>query len=101
MKLAQALSRIAPSRTTAITDRATELRAAGKDVGLTFVPHLTPMIRGIHSTLYATVVDRSVDLQTPPSAGQGQLRDGTRSDVVLEGPEDVRTVDIAEVVDRR
>ncbi|WLI13175.1 MULTISPECIES: N-acetyl-gamma-glutamyl-phosphate reductase [Pseudomonas] len=38
-------------------------RAAGKDVGLTFVPHLTPMIRGIHSTLYATVVDRSVDLQ--------------------------------------
>ncbi|MEN9926707.1 MAG: hypothetical protein RL268_2833, partial [Pseudomonadota bacterium] len=32
MKLAQALSRIAPSRTTAITDRATELRAAGKDV---------------------------------------------------------------------
>lgn len=38
-------------------------RAAGKEVGLTFVPHLTPMIRGIHSTLYATVVDRSVDLQ--------------------------------------
>lgn len=34
-----------------------------KDVGLTFVPHLTPMIRGIHSTLYATVVDKSVDLQ--------------------------------------
>jgi aspartate aminotransferase len=32
VKLAQALSRIAPSRTTAITDRATELRAAGKDV---------------------------------------------------------------------
>ncbi|MFP6860502.1 N-acetyl-gamma-glutamyl-phosphate reductase, partial [Pseudomonas sp.] len=37
-------------------------RAAGKDVGLTFVPHLTPMIRGIHATLYATVVDRSIDL---------------------------------------
>jgi N-acetyl-gamma-glutamyl-phosphate reductase len=28
-------------------------RAAGRDVGLTFVPHLTPMIRGIHATLYA------------------------------------------------
>ncbi len=28
-------------------------RAAGNDVQLTFVPHLTPMIRGIHSTLYA------------------------------------------------
>ncbi len=26
---------------------------AGKSVGLTFVPHLTPMIRGIHATLYA------------------------------------------------
>ena len=38
-------------------------RAAGQSVGLTFVPHLVPMIRGIHATLYATVVDRSVDLQ--------------------------------------
>src|SRR5690606_867807 len=38
-------------------------RAAGQPVGLTFVPHLTPMIRGIHSTLYAHVPDRSVDLQ--------------------------------------
>jgi N-acetyl-gamma-glutamyl-phosphate reductase len=28
--------------------------AAGADVGLTFIPHLTPMIRGIHATLYAT-----------------------------------------------
>jgi N-acetyl-gamma-glutamyl-phosphate reductase len=38
-------------------------RAAGKAVGLTFVPHLTPMIRGIHATLYARVSDRSLDLQ--------------------------------------
>lgn len=37
--------------------------AAGQPVGLTFVPHLTPMIRGIHATLYASVKDRSVDLQ--------------------------------------
>jgi N-acetyl-gamma-glutamyl-phosphate reductase len=28
---------------------------AGNSVGLTFVPHLTPMIRGIHATLYATI----------------------------------------------
>jgi len=28
-------------------------RMAGQPVGLTFVPHLTPMIRGIHATLYA------------------------------------------------
>ncbi|MCL5042437.1 MAG: N-acetyl-gamma-glutamyl-phosphate reductase [Gammaproteobacteria bacterium] len=38
-------------------------RAAGHSVGLTFVPHLTPMVRGIHATLYARVNDRSVDLQ--------------------------------------
>ncbi|MGI2028382.1 N-acetyl-gamma-glutamyl-phosphate reductase [Endozoicomonas acroporae] len=30
---------------------------------LVFVPHLTPMIRGIHSTLYCTVKDHSIDLQ--------------------------------------
>lgn len=30
-------------------------RAAGKEVGLVFIPHLTPMIRGIHATLYARV----------------------------------------------
>lgn len=39
-------------------------RAAGRAVGLTFVPHLTPMIRGIHATLYGQVRDRDVDLQT-------------------------------------
>jgi N-acetyl-gamma-glutamyl-phosphate reductase len=35
---------------------------SGKSVGLTFVPHLTPMIRGIHATLYAQV-KADVDLQ--------------------------------------
>ena len=28
---------------------------AGSTVGLTFVPHLTPLIRGIHATLYAQI----------------------------------------------
>ena len=37
--------------------------AAGKPVGLTFVPHLTPMIRGIHATLYARLNDPRTDLQ--------------------------------------
>ncbi|MBL8488580.1 MAG: N-acetyl-gamma-glutamyl-phosphate reductase [Rhodocyclaceae bacterium] len=37
-------------------------RAAGREVGLTFVPHLTPMIRGIHSTLYARI-SREEDFQ--------------------------------------
>jgi len=36
---------------------------AGRAVGLTFVPHLTPMIRGIHATLYATLAKTDVDLQ--------------------------------------
>lgn len=36
--------------------------AAGGEIGLTFVPHLTPMIRGIHATLYARLT-REVDLQ--------------------------------------
>ena len=37
-------------------------RVLGKEVGLTFVPHLTPMIRGIHATLYGKLT-REVDLQ--------------------------------------
>ena len=38
-------------------------RAAGHEVGLTFVPHLTPIIRGIHATLYARVT-REEDFQS-------------------------------------
>ncbi len=37
--------------------------AAGKPVGLTFVPHLTPMIRGIHATLYARSVQGAGEVQ--------------------------------------
>ena len=35
----------------------------GNPVELVFVPHLTPMIRGIHATLYATLTEPDVDLQ--------------------------------------
>ncbi len=35
---------------------------AGRAVGLVFVPHLTPMIRGIHATLYARLTSKT-DLQ--------------------------------------
>ena len=38
------------------------VQLAGGEVGLTFVPHLTPMIRGIHATLYANL-SKDVDLQ--------------------------------------
>lgn len=34
----------------------------GKSIGLTFVPHLTPMIRGIHATLYGKIL-KDIDLQ--------------------------------------
>lgn len=39
--------------------------AADGEVGLTFVPHLTPMLRGIHATLYATMINAqgATDLQ--------------------------------------
>jgi N-acetyl-gamma-glutamyl-phosphate reductase len=37
-------------------------RAAGRPVNLVFVPHLVPMIRGIHATLYARLTGK-VDLQ--------------------------------------
>ncbi len=37
---------------------------AGRTVGLTFVPHLTPLIRGIHATLYARLNGSDqIDLQ--------------------------------------
>lgn len=35
---------------------------SGNEVGLTFVPHLTPIIRGIHATLYARIT-READFQ--------------------------------------
>ncbi len=38
-------------------------RAAGGTVGLTFVPHLVPMIRGIHATCYARLTGQEADLQ--------------------------------------
>ena len=35
--------------------RQTLQAATGEEIGLTFVPHLLPMLRGIHATLYATL----------------------------------------------
>jgi len=39
-------------------------QAANSAVGLTFVPHLTPMIRGIHATLYGQLKGKAEDLQS-------------------------------------
>jgi len=37
-------------------------QAAGREVGLVFTAHLTPMIRGIHATLYARIA-KEIDFQ--------------------------------------
>jgi N-acetyl-gamma-glutamyl-phosphate reductase len=37
--------------------------ASRAPVSLVFTPHLTPMVRGIHATLYARLTDPGVDLQ--------------------------------------
>ncbi len=38
-------------------------RMAGETAGLTFVPHLTPIVRGIHATLYARI-KKEADFQS-------------------------------------
>jgi len=38
-------------------------QAAKRDVGLVFIPHLTPLIRGIHATLYARIT-KEADFQS-------------------------------------
>lgn len=53
----------------------------GKPVGLTFVPHLTPMIRGIHATLYATL-NTDIDLQ---NLYETRFADEHFVDVMLKG----------------
>ncbi|MCI0401764.1 MAG: N-acetyl-gamma-glutamyl-phosphate reductase [Gammaproteobacteria bacterium] len=37
--------------------------ACGAPVGLTFVPHLIPMLRGIHATLYGKLIRYDIELQ--------------------------------------
>jgi N-acetyl-gamma-glutamyl-phosphate reductase len=63
--------------------------AAGRNVGLTFVPHLVPMIRGIHATLYAQVT-KDVDFQR---IFEDRYRDEPFVDVLEGGSEpDTRSV---------
>ncbi len=51
-------------------------------VGLTFVPHLTPMIRGIHATLYARLRDEGAD---PQALFEQHYRDEPFVDVLPAG----------------
>jgi N-acetyl-gamma-glutamyl-phosphate reductase len=54
----------------------------GTSVGLTFVPHLIPMIRGIHATLYTVLKDVAPDLQ---SLFERRYRDEPFVDVLPAG----------------
>lgn len=56
-------------------------RAANAPVGLTFVPHLTPMIRGIHATLYGRLT-QDADLQ---ALFEARYRDEPFVDVLPAG----------------
>jgi N-acetyl-gamma-glutamyl-phosphate reductase len=57
---------------------------SGRKIGLTFVPHLVPMVRGIHSTLYATLLPeaRDTDFQ---SLYENHFRDDKFVDVMPAG----------------
>jgi N-acetyl-gamma-glutamyl-phosphate reductase len=83
---------------------------------LTFVPHLLPIIRGIHSTLYAQLYDDQVDLQAlyedfykdepfvdvMPKGSHPQTRSVKGSNVCrlsIVKPEDSSTVIVMSVID--
>jgi N-acetyl-gamma-glutamyl-phosphate reductase len=70
-------------------------RAAGGAVGLVFVPHLTPMIRGIHATLYARLTEPETDLQ---ALYEARYRDEPFVDVMPAGSHpDTRSVRAANI----
>jgi N-acetyl-gamma-glutamyl-phosphate reductase len=88
----------------------------GSEVGLTFVPHLLPMIRGIHATLYGRLKDTSVDLQAlyeQRYAGEGfvdvlppgshpetrTVRGGNMCRIALHRPQGGDTVVVLSVID--
>lgn len=58
---------------------------AGAAVQLTFVPHLVPMIRGIHSTLYAAVTERTPSLAEIQAAYEKRYANEPFVDVMPAG----------------
>jgi len=59
-------------------------QVAGKSVGLTFVPHLTPMIRGIHATLYGQLLG-DTSLEDIQALYQSRYADEVFVDVLAQG----------------
>ncbi len=89
--------------------------AAKQPVGLTFVPHLTPLIRGIHATLYAQLTG-DADLQqlyerryanecfvdVMPSGSHPEtrsVRGGNVCRIAVHRPQDSGTVVVLSVID--
>lgn len=58
---------------------------AGGDVRLTFTPHLAPMVRGMHSTLYAELTDSSVSLEQVQATFEARYADEPFVDVLPQG----------------
>jgi N-acetyl-gamma-glutamyl-phosphate reductase len=89
--------------------------AAGRNVGLTFVPHLTPMIRGIHATLYARVTREDdfqalfekryagepfVDVLPPKSHPETRsVRSGNTCRIAIHRPQGGDTLVVLSVID--
>lgn len=90
-------------------------QVAQQPVGLTFVPHLTPMIRGIHATLYASLKSNA-DLQglfeqryanepfvdVMPAGSQPETRSVRGSNccrIAVYRPQDGDTVVVLSVID--
>lgn len=89
---------------------------AGKNVELTFVPHLTPMIRGIHATLYAQFKNEYDDFQAvfeqrfqteafvdvlPQGAHPDtrNVRGSNRCQIAVHQPQNSKTVVVLSVID--
>lgn len=58
---------------------------AGEDIRLTFTPHLAPMVRGMHSTLYAELKDSSLSLEAIQEAYDARYSDEPFVDVLPLG----------------
>ena len=89
--------------------------AGGVPVGLTFVPHLTPLIRGIHATLYARIRSDTdfqalyerhyagepfVDVLPPKSHPETRsVRASNHCRIALHRPQDGKTLVVLSVID--
>ncbi len=58
---------------------------AGHEVGLTFVPHLTPMIRGIHATLYGQLRNAEISVESVQNLFETRYQHEAFVDVLPSG----------------